>query len=252
MSNPLPFLEAIAGYAREENRQGSADKAIRIGVIDPAYDHTTFPATLPKVIFDGEATASGKRYPVITPGYLPRASDKVVLIPCGNTYVIVGSLDGDAAGWSGGGLALSGPTMWEAFSSTNETTTSTIYTAGTQVGTPFVAPLSGAVTVHLQAGIGHNSTTISQSAHMSFEIRVGATVGAGAVFLAAHDDRSARVLNPSIDAGFKYGTGVRDVPVTGLTPGSSYNARLMFRTTVATGTYLQRHILVRASAGPLG
>ena len=103
--DPIAFLDAVAGYAREENRGGSADRPIRLATIDPAYDASTYPATLPKVTFDGESTLSGKRYTVLTPGYLPRASDRVILLPVGNTYVIIGSVDQDAANFFG-------PTAW--------------------------------------------------------------------------------------------------------------------------------------------
>jgi len=106
--DPIAFLDAVAGYAREENRQGSADKAIRLATIDPAYVPSSYPATLPKVTFDGESTLSGKRYTVITPGYLPHPSDRVVLLPVGNTYVIIGSVDQDAANYFG-------PTAWDTW-----------------------------------------------------------------------------------------------------------------------------------------
>ena len=250
--DPVSFLDAVAGYAAERNRPGSADRPIKLATVDPAYVASSYPATLPKVTFDGESTLSGKRYPVLS-GYLPRASDRVVMLPAGNTYVILGSLDADTVGFDGGGVYQSDDWMWQDTDTGNDTTSSTTYVAGgTVVGTAFVAPQSGNVLVHLQGGIGHNSTTISQSAYLSFEVRAGGTVGSGSVFLAASDANGGRVLNPSTDAGFKYGTAVREIPVTGLTPGSTYNARLMFRTTIATGTYLQRHILIKQAPGPLG
>jgi hypothetical protein len=102
--DPLNFLDAISGYVRHET-DSSADRPVRLATIDPAYVSSTYPVTLPKVTFDGETTLSGKRYVAITPGYLPRASDRVVLLPVGNSYVILGSVDQDAANFYG-------PTVW--------------------------------------------------------------------------------------------------------------------------------------------
>lgn len=248
---PIPFLQAVAGFSRQDNAS-SASRPFRLATVDPAYVPSSFPGTLPKLTFDGEDTLSGKRYPVMA-GYLPRPSDRVVLAPVGTTYLILGSVDADTIGYAGGGFMQADDWMWEDFDNGNGTTTSTTYVAGSPVvGTSFVAPQSGCVIVNIDGGIGHNGTTISVSAYLSFEVRAGGTVGSGSVVVAAADDNGGRVLNPSTDAGFKYGTATRRVPVTGLTPGSTYNARLMFRTTTSTGTYLQRHITVTQSPGPLG
>lgn len=247
---PIAFLDAVAGYARAENAS-SATRPMRLATIDPAYVPSSFPGTLPRLTFDGESTLSVKRYPVMS-GYLPRPSDRVVLAPVGTTYLVLGSVDNDTVGYHGDGAMQGDAWMWQGYEPGNASTASTSYVAGTNCGTAFVAPQSGTVLVHHQSGAGHNGTTISVSAYMSFEIRTGGTVGSGSVVVAAHDDNGGRVLNPSTDAGFKYVTATRIVPITGLTPGSTYNARMMFRTTTATGAYLQRHILVMQSPGPLG
>lgn len=102
----LTFLESVSGYTKAQ-QNGSADKPLRLGVIDPAYVTATFPGTLPKVTFDGESTLSAKQYAVMS-NYLPTASDRVVLVPVGTTYLIIGALDSDASARVGGSLAVAG------------------------------------------------------------------------------------------------------------------------------------------------
>lgn len=86
---PLTLLDAIAGYARTQTGSGSADRPIRLATVDPAFDLED--GFLPKVTFDGETALSGKRYPYGA-GYIPVAGDRVVLLPVGSTYWIVGSV----------------------------------------------------------------------------------------------------------------------------------------------------------------
>ena len=58
----------------------------RLGKIDPAYT-----SGQPKVVFDGETTASGKQYTRLS-SYTPVASDRVVMVFVGGTYVITGKI----------------------------------------------------------------------------------------------------------------------------------------------------------------
>lgn len=87
------FLESVAGYSRDivKGSQGSAAMPVRLAVIDPAYVAGSFPGTLPKVTFEGEDTLSTKRYPVVS-GYSPIPSDRVVMLPVGSTYMILGKV----------------------------------------------------------------------------------------------------------------------------------------------------------------
>lgn len=249
--DPIAFLDAVAGYAAERNNGGSADRAIKLAVIDPAYVASTFPATLPKVTFYGESTLSGKRYPVMS-GYLPRPSDKVIMLPAGNTYVILGSLDADTVGFHGDGYYQSDAFMWEDYNNTNDTFTGTSYAAQTQCGTDFVAPQSGAVIIEITGLIGQNGATLGQSAHLSFEVRTGSTVGSGSVILSASDSRAIVYFQTATVAGFKYLGGAFRHPLTGLTPGSAYNVRFMSKTQNNTGAHVNRHITVEQVPGGLG
>lgn len=89
----LTFLESVGGYSQHiaKGSLGSAAQPILLAVIDPAYVATSYPTTLPKVTFEGEETLSDKRYPVVG-HYTPVASDRVVMLPVGATFVILGSL----------------------------------------------------------------------------------------------------------------------------------------------------------------
>ncbi|GAA4082757.1 hypothetical protein [Actinomadura miaoliensis] len=97
----LSFLQDVAGYAQAQAGNSSADRPIRLGTIDPAYAPATFwDGTLPRVRFDGEATISGKMYPVVAP-YWPQPGDRVALVPVGTTYLIIGALGpGLATKWT--------------------------------------------------------------------------------------------------------------------------------------------------------
>lgn len=85
------FLDLVAGHAKRGRRRSSADKPNRLAVVDPAYVAASFPGTLPLVTFEGESTLSVKRYNVAGT-YAPVAGHRVLMVPVGNTYVIVGKL----------------------------------------------------------------------------------------------------------------------------------------------------------------
>jgi hypothetical protein len=87
MMEPLSFLQSVKGYVGTDKTPESANKPVKLAVIDPAYS-----GGLPKVRFEGESTVSAKGYPFLN-SYLPVASDRVVLMPAGTTYVIVGKID---------------------------------------------------------------------------------------------------------------------------------------------------------------
>src|SRR5262245_16254607 len=92
-TSPLDFLESVTGYGQQVEK-GARNQApsLRLAVIDSSYVANSYPGTLPKVTFEGESTLSEKRY-VAMNGYWPRASDRVVMLPVGHTYVILGSLN---------------------------------------------------------------------------------------------------------------------------------------------------------------
>lgn len=94
----LSFLEAVQGFT-ESGSRSSADRPVRLAVVDPAYAGA--PA-LARVTFEGESTLSTKAYPYSTPVV---AGDRVALLPIGNTYLIIGAIGGPsvALGVAAGG-----------------------------------------------------------------------------------------------------------------------------------------------------
>lgn len=101
----LDFLQAIAGYTRntaksEPGISNSANRPIRLALIDPAYSPFTspYPNGIPaaRVTFEGEGTLSGKYYPVAQ-GFIPMASQRVFMVPIGTTYLIAGGANPQTA-----------------------------------------------------------------------------------------------------------------------------------------------------------
>lgn len=122
---------------------------------------------------------------------------------------------------------------------TSGTTTSTTFTAtltgGTTSATTFVAPTSGKVLIHNTSQATNSGTG---SSICSFEVRTGGTIGGGSVFRAATDDDFT---------GIGGSTNTRSTavsPISGLTPGSTYHVRQMFRASSGTGTFLRKNVIV--------
>lgn len=96
------FLESITGYADDE--QGDApshDRPVKLGVVDPAYAGTGEA----RVKFDGESVMGVRTYVALLP---VAAGDRVVMLPVGRTYVVLGSVGGlelDAGGITSGTLS---------------------------------------------------------------------------------------------------------------------------------------------------
>lgn len=113
---------------------------------------------------------------------------------------------------------------------------STSYTTagGPVCGTPFIAPQSGKVLVHIAAELDNTSSVTL----MSFRLGTGSTIGAGTVILGPSDDRS--IANTGSDQS-RYG-----VPylVTGLTPNAEYNVRLEHRITAGGSGAVSRRVLI--------
>lgn len=83
------LLEHIAGFTRAQIEKESPKRNLRLGTVDSLHSSGN-----PKITFDGESTLSSKLYPVLAT-YVPRAGDRVVLVPVGHTYVVVGALTGN-------------------------------------------------------------------------------------------------------------------------------------------------------------
>ena len=96
-------------------------------------------------------------------------------------------------------------------------------------GVVFVAPSTGRIII---TGGGRSDTN---NGLVMAEVKTGSTIGSGTTFLAADTARS----------GDK---GAREWLVTGLTPGNTYNARLMYASASGTSGFAQRYIIVKPSS----
>lgn len=108
MMKPLDFLQSIAGFTRNAPSDGSssAQRPIRLALIDPAYNafSSPYPNGIPaaRVTFEGETTLSGKYYPIAA-GLIPYPNQRVYLVPVGTTYLIAGAVSaGESQGFYGG------------------------------------------------------------------------------------------------------------------------------------------------------
>jgi hypothetical protein len=109
----------------------------------------------------------------------------------------------------------------------------------------FVAPSSGAVMVHLKAYF--LSSINDKGVFVDSEIKTGATLGSGTVVSGgAANSNDGLVLSGTVTSGvpLKLNAGTAKL-VTGLSPGSSYNARVMYVTeTGGNITILYRQLIV--------
>jgi hypothetical protein len=184
------------------------------GVVDPAYT-----AGNPMVTVTGSAALTGP-YQCVS-SYVPVAGDTVLLLPSGATYIVIGLT----------------PPIWPApvqtFEGTNFTSATTTYTIGSPVcSVTIVAPASGSLyaTIATRA----SNATAGQSSLLAFEVHV--TNAAGALVLAASDDRAVQLATTgNQSASFRY-------MLTGLTPGTTYYAQTLYRASGGTGNWLTRQI----------
>lgn len=130
------FLETVAGAARL-GQATSADRPVRLAVVDPAYDPFASPypngaTASARVTFEGESTLSGKAYPVAA-GFVPRAGQRVYLIPQGNGYIVAGAVSVQVTQgfWTkpdgtGYGVEFGGGNRWDSAGGLTLSTSATI------------------------------------------------------------------------------------------------------------------------------
>lgn len=152
-------------------------------------------------------------------------SDRTLKEYNGSTWVVVGKY-GVLGTYTNSVQNTSGTTSSGAFTTT--------LTGGTTCSLTFVAPASGKVDVHNTCQTGNSGAAISICSH---EVREGATIGAGTVI------QAAAIENGVYSSGTSRATVV--TPVTGLTPGSTYNVQQWFVNTGGTGTFVNKQLIVR-------
>lgn len=119
---------------------------------------------------------------------------------------------------------------------TSTTFTNTLTTTGIR-GTTFIAPPSGKVQIQ-----GQCSTYISgtASSYLSIEVRTGGTIGSGGITLASDENTASATLVATANTS----RHAVIANVTGLTPGTTYNACLTYRVSGSTGNYARRYLVV--------
>lgn len=125
--------------------------------------------------------------------------------------------------------------------------TATVFTASTTYvalagdpGIAFTAPASGRVLISMGAALtGSAADTYSM---MGFQIRNGAVVGSGSVFLAVNDNDVIANLGLSDLAAS------RVTLVSGLTATSSYNVQVLYKRLSGTGNafFARRNVIVQS------
>jgi len=134
------------------------------------------------------------------------------------------------------------PTVASTQSSTVTTTSTAYTTVGDDCAVVFTAPTTGRVMIHTAARMINSSAT--SGSLIAPETRTGDIVGSGAVVETAID---------AIGASNYGNTFARNGAVhllTGLTPGATYNTRLLMRTSVGadTASFALREILVEPAS----
>jgi hypothetical protein len=120
----------------------------------------------------------------------------------------------------------------------------TAVTAGTYAdcAVVFVAPTTGRVKIHASARLTNSATT--SGSLIAPETRLGGTIGAGTIVEAAADANGASHYGNTFAR-----LGVTHL-LTGLTPGATYNTRLLHRSSVGTATasFALRELVVEAAS----
>lgn len=164
--------------------------------------------------------------------YIPTLGDSIVLLGQSkatgsdpSSWLVLGHADDPTTV-----TVISSETV-AAFAAGGGSTTSAVYTViATVVGVAFVAPASGKVLISWRSGL--DNTAADTKGVVSWEIRTGAVVGAGTVIVAASDDRAIGLRGTD-----EVEIGASSLVAAGtLTPGSAYNAQLMYARQVGTGT----------------
>jgi hypothetical protein len=78
MIKPADFLKITKG--------DNPKPLYRLGKIDSEYS-----SGRPKIVFDGETTASEKQYPYLS-SYTPEADDRVLLARIAGSYIVIGKV----------------------------------------------------------------------------------------------------------------------------------------------------------------
>lgn len=125
--------------------------------------------------------------------------------------------------------AINGMSTASASSTTDEAASSstTFVPGASPVGVVFVAPPSGDAYIVFSSIFTSNIATFAS--FVSLEVKTGGTIGSGTLAGSAANSDRALICGRAVTAGGPALLGAsRGVRYTGLTPGATYNARIMY------------------------
>jgi len=158
------------------------------------------------------------------------------LLPNLLTAAWVGMKDGQFAERDGSGNAVASRRFEAVAAVTTASGTYVANPAAPTEGIAFRASSSGNARFQWAAGMSHS--VAAGATLVSWELRIGATIGSGTIVIAADDDRAIENNGTNRQYGSFY-------EITGLTPGLAYNLRLMYRTGAgATATIIRRRMSI--------
>jgi hypothetical protein len=131
------------------------------------------------------------------------------------------------------------PTVADSQSATVTTTSTAYTTSGTDCAVVFTAPTSGRVMIQTAARMLNSGAT--SGSLIAPETRLGGVVGSGTVVETPIDAIGAS------NYGNTFARSSTDHLLSGLTPGSTYNTRLLMRTSVGTDTasFALRELIIK-------
>jgi hypothetical protein len=116
-----------------------------------------------------------------------------------------------------------------------DVTSTTFTTSGTDCAVTFTAPTTGRVLIHTSARLINSSTNGSLAAP---ETRTGGVIGSGTIVDAAAD------TNAVAHYGNSFSRATSTHLLSGLTPGATYNTRILMRAQGATASIANRELIV--------
>lgn len=130
------------------------------------------------------------------------------------------------------------PTVNDQEGTTVTTSSTTFTTSGADCAVVFTAPTTGRVKIHTAARMVNTST--SSGTICAPQTRTGATIGSGTIVEDAAD------ANGPSHYGNTFASIGRTHLLTGLTPGSVYNTRILMRCSAGaeTASFANREIIV--------
>ena len=203
LNNVRDLMRAIGDVSDTRSQEVSeATKPCKIANIDPNYVGPPN-TTLPSVIFEGESDLSQKTYQIINPSYSPQPNDRVIMMPVGSTYVIVGPISiGLDSGYltSGGQVVVNSPHTISSYKIRSVGPLASLYLAIT-LGATITAPADGNIVnttiAHTVAPFLPNPNSVQQPL---------TSLGAGPAFT-AYIDAAGLITLTATSAGVSLAIG---------------------------------------------